>query len=413
MLFRLTSLLGLFVFLFLAWALSNNRWRVPWRTVGWGIALQIAFALFILKTPVGEGLFAAVQHGVDRLNAFAGEGSSMVFGPLAQKESLAKVFGPGAYVFAFSITATIIVVSSISALLYHWGVLQRAVHGMAWVMRRLMKTSGSESLAAATNIFLGQTESALVIRPYVEHMTQSEIMALMTIGMATIASGVMAVYAQMGVPAGHLLTASVLSAPGSLLIAKIMFPETQESQTTAAASSAVTRTTVNGIDALCQGAAEGTTLAINIVGMLIAFVAVVAMANAMFAWAQGLFGMKEPATLQHIIGWLNTPFAWLMGIPWRDCPHVGELLGQRIVLNEFIGYRFLTEQKDSLDPRSFILASYALCGFANFGSIAIQIGGIGAIAPNRRGDLARLGVRAMIGGLISCYFSAALVGVIL
>jgi CNT family concentrative nucleoside transporter len=363
---------------------------------------------------VGQAFFWACQRGVDKLNDFANEGARMVFGPLADPNALRAGFGEGnGIVFAVAVSATIIVISALSTLFYHWGILQKVVHAMAWVMQKAMGTSGSESLAAASNIFVGQTEAALLIKPYIPRMTQSELLALMTAGMATIASGVMAVYAGFGVPAGHLLTASVLSAPAALLIAKVMLPELAASETSAKASAAVERTTVNSIDALCRGAGEGVALAINVLGMLIAFVAAVALANYALEWVQRLFHVATPVTFQNIVGWLNWPFAWVMGTPTKDCALVGQILGERIVLNEFIGYLTLTKQKANLDERSFILATYALCGFANFASIAIQIGGIGALAPDRRGDLARLGLRAMVGGLLASYLTATVVGILI
>jgi CNT family concentrative nucleoside transporter len=244
-------------------------------------------------------------------------------------------------------------------------------------------------------------------------MTPSEIMALMTAGMATIATGVMVVYPRFGADAGHILIASVLSAPAALLIAKVMYPETEKSQTDAAHSASVERTSVNSIDALCRGTTDGVAMAINVMAMLIAFVAVVALANALFGWVQGLFGVAQPLTLQVVLGWLNAPFAWLIGIESKDCVLVGQTFGERIVLNEFIGYLSLGEHQAEMSPRSFILATYALCGFANFASIAIQIGGIGALAPERRADLARIGFRAMIGGLLACYLTASLVGILI
>jgi CNT family concentrative nucleoside transporter len=315
------------------------------------------------------------------------------------------------------VAATIIVISSLSTFFYHYGILQRVVHGMALVMKKTMLTSGSESLAAAANIFMGQTEAALVVKPYLARMTASEIMALMTAGMATIASGVMVVYVQMGVSAGHILTASVLSAPAALLIAKVMFPETQHSETAADASAKVEITTVNGIDALCRGASEGMNLALNVIAMLIAFVATVALVNFIMAWVQHKFGVQNPVTLQNLLGWVNAPFAWLMGAPLKDCVPFGQILGERIVLNEFIGYLDLTnlvkQNPNALDPRTVVLATYALCGFANFSSIAIQIGGIGSLAPNRRGDLAKLGLRSMVGGLLASYLTATIAGILL
>ena len=410
---RLTSLFGLIALIAIAWAFSKNRRLFPWRTVLWGVGLQFAFAIFMLKTDVGLGVFQWAQSVVVRLGDFSDQGAAMVFGPLASKEQLGAAFGEGTIVFAVSISATIILISALSSLLYHWGILQRVVHGMAWVMRKAMRTSGSESLAAASNIFLGQTEAALVIKPYLRHMTQSEIMALMTTGMATIATGVMVVYPRFGVDAGHILIASVIAAPASLVMSKVMWPETGQSETRASAPASVERTSVNSFDALCSGTSEGVMLAINVMGMLVAFVAVVALANALFAWMQQLLGVADPLTMQHVLGWLNAPFAWLMGVPAKDCALVGQALGERIVLNEFMGYLALSKNEAVLDPRSFTLATYALCGFANFSSIAIQIGGIGALAPERRGDLARIGLRAMCAGLLACYLTATVVGVLL
>jgi CNT family concentrative nucleoside transporter len=304
-------------------------------------------------------------------------------------------------------------------LLYHWGVLQRVVHGIAWVMRRAMGTSGSETLSAAANIFMGQTEAPLVIKPYIPRMTRSELQCMMVGGMATIAGGVAAVYTKLGVDAGHpnmaghLLTASVLNAPAALLISKVMLPETEESETRGVAPKDPPRLSANSIDALCRGASEGMMLSINIIAMLIAFVAVVALANYLLALPQTVFGVAEPVTFQKIFGWINAPFAWLMGIPGKDCLAVGQVLGERIVLNEFIGYVSLTNSNTIISERAFAITTYALCGFANFSSIAIQVGGIGSLAPERRVDMARLGVRAMVGGLLATYTSACIAGVLL
>jgi len=271
-------------------------------------------------------------------------------------------------------------------------------------------------------MFVGQTESALVIKLYLAGMTASEILALMTIGMATIASGIMVTYSQMGVSAGHLLTASVMSAPGALLIAKIMLPETQPSETASTSKIKTEIHTVNGIDALCRGASEGIMLSINVMAMLIAFVAVVWLVNFSLGWVQRKSGIADPLTLQTVLGWFNAPFAWLMGVPWKDCPVFGQLLGERVLLNEFYSYldlsniihnHVMNNQPADLTPRSVVLATYALCGFANFSSIAIQIGGISAIAPTRRADLARFGVRSMIGGLLSCYLSTCIAGMLI
>jgi len=416
---RLTSLLGIFVLLLVGWAISNNRRLFPWRTVIWGMVLQFGFALFILKTRVGKWIFGGAQDACDQLNLYAMKGAEMVFGPLADPKVLEPSFGTGhVFIFAITVTATIIFISTLSSLLYHWGVLQKVVASMAWVMQKCMRVSGTEALAGASNIFLGQTEAALLIKPYLSKMTQSEIMALMTTGMSTIATGVMAVYAGMpGVSAGHIITASVLGAPAGLLMAKVMWPETGQSETGERHHFAVEKTALNSIDAVCAGASEGVTLSINVMGMLIAFVALVALASALFIWPQSLLGMKSPVTLDQVLGWLNAPFAWMMGVEWKDCNFIGQLLGKRIVLNEFVGYIDLSNHvKDhpgDISERSVILASYALCGFANFSSIAIQIGGIGALAPERRHDLARIGLQSMIAGLLACYLFAAVVGVII
>src|SRR3954466_7844852 len=314
---RLISALGLVALLACAWVLSNNRKRFPWRTVIWGMALQFIFAIFILRTPVGLRLFQGAQVVMDQLNAYAYEGARMVFGPLADGDALRKVFGPaGGYVFALLVCATIILISSLSSLLYYWGALQKVVAAMAWVMMKTMRTSGSESLAGASNIFLGQTEAALVIKPYLPKMTQSEMMALMVTGFSTIATGVMAVYAGMeGLSAGHILTASVLGAPAGLLVSKVMFPETEPSETGERCHFETKRTATNSIDALCTGASEGMMLSITVMAMLVAFVALVALMNGLFAWPQTVFGLQNTVTIQQILGWINAPFAWLMGVP--------------------------------------------------------------------------------------------------
>ena len=410
MLLKLIGLLGLVAFIALAWALSLDRKRFPWRTVWSGLALQFVFAWLILRTTIGAAIFDYTNRAVDRLIGFAEEGSKMVFGPLANGKLLADKWGPeNAFIFVITVSSTIILVSAVSSLLYHYGILQRVVKGMSWVMERVMKTSGSESLAAAANIFMGQTEAPLVIKPYLAHMTRSELLAVMIPGMASIAGGVMAAYVSFGVSAGHLLTASVMSAPAALMISKIMLPETEKSETAEGATAKLELESTNGIDAICRGASEGMALSLNVMGMLIAFVAVVAMANFLISVPQTeIFKMSDPVTLQKLFGWVNAPFAWLMGVPAKDCVAVGQVLGERIVLNEFIGYLSLAKLKDTIDPRSFTIATYALCGFANFASIAIQIGGIGALAPSRRAELAQFGVRAMVGGLLACYMMATI-----
>jgi concentrative nucleoside transporter, CNT family len=409
---KLVSFLGVLVLLACAWGLSLDRKRFPVRVVLWGLGLQLTFALIILKTTFGAKFFEFAQKSVTKLNECAMEGAVLVFGTIADQKFLEAEWGVGkGVVLAISIAAMIILVSALSALFYHWGILQRVVRAMGMVMQRTMGTTGSESLAAAANIFMGQTEAPLVIKPYLKGMTRSELLALMVGGMATIAGGVMAVYVAFGASSGHLLTASVMSAPAALLIAKIMLPETEPSETALDAPLVKDKTAHNSIDALCRGATDGLFLSLNVLAMLIAFVAVVALANYLFSKFLGIFGVT--LTLQQAIGYLNAPFAWLLGVPWKDCALVGEMLGERIVLNEFVGYLHLTGAKAQLDERSFTLATYALCGFANFGSIAIQIGGIGALAPERRADFAQLGLRAMIGGLLASYLTAAIVGILI
>ncbi len=411
---KLISLLGLVVFVGVAWSISTHRKLFPWRTVAWGLGLQLLFGFFILNTDAGKRVFDFCQRVLTKLIGFADEGSKMVFGPLAKTDLLSEKLGPGnGFIFVITVAATIILVAAVSSLLYHYGVLQLIVRGTAWVMQRLMRTSGSESLAAAANIFMGQTEAPLVIRPYLPKMTRSEILAMMTGGMATIAGGVLAAYVSFGISAGHLLTASVISAPAALLIAKVMLPETEPSETAAGASAKIPRETTNGLDALCRGASEGMMLAINIMAMLIAFVAVVALANYLLSLGLRQVGVMNSTPLQTLFGWVNAPFAWLMGVPWKDCPAVGSILGERIVINEFVGYLSLSKLTATLDPRSYTLATYALCGFANFSSIAIQIGGIGSLAPTRRADLAKLGLRAMIGGLLASYLTATIAGILI
>lgn len=416
---KLVSLLGVISFVALAWGLSSHKRLFPWRTVLWGLALQASFAILILKTAWGAKVFEFATAAIQKLIAFSNEGAKFVFGPLADADALGKAFSGSNMIFGVLVTGTIIIVSTLSSLLYHWGVLQKIVHSIAWVMRKAMRTSGSETLSAAANIFMGQTEAPLLIRPYMPRMTRSEIHCMMVGGMATIAGGVAAVYAKMGADAGHpdiaghLLTASVMNAPAALLISKIMLPETEVSETSGRSPKDPPKTTVNSLDALCRGAGEGMMLSINVLAMLIAFVAVVALANYLLAAPQGWFGVAHPVTLQAMLGWVNAPFAWLMGIPLQDCVKVGGILGERIVLNEFIGYLSLTGSEAHLTDRAFIITTYALCGFANFSSIAIQVGGIGSLAPERRGDLATFGLRAMIGGLLATYTTASIAGLLI
>ncbi len=408
---KLVSVLGLFCFLGLAWVLSEGRRRFPWRAVLWGLGLQVALAALILRTTGGRALLDGFQSGVSRFIGFAGKGNELVFGALGQPSLLESKLGPGTgVILAITVTGTIILISAVSSFLYHYGILQWVVRGMAWAMRRAMGTSGAETLSAAANIFMGQTEAPLLIRPYLARMTRSEIFAMMVGGMATIAGGVLAAYVSFGIDAGHLLTASVLSAPAGLLVAKVMVPETEVSETANGGTADIPRETVNGLDALCHGAADGMKMSLNVVAMLIAFAAVIAAANWLLSTGLGWAGLTVESPLQRGLGWLNAPVAWLMGVPWKDCEAVGALLGERIVLNEFVAYLRLRELTDAIDPRSKAVATYALCGFANIGSIAMQIGGIGGLAPGRRQDLARLGLRSMLGGLLACYMTACIAG---
>lgn len=410
---RCISLLGLVVFVGVAWAMSYDRRRFPVRTVIAGLVLQFVFAFMVLRTDAGVAFFRWLDKAVDKLLSFSDKGVSMVFGPLADKALLTAKWGPdNGFIFVITVTGTIIIVSALSSLLYHYGVLQVVVRGVAWVMQKLMRTSGSESLAAAANIFMGQTEAPLVVKPYLARMTRSELMALMVPGFASIAGGVLAAYVSFGIDAGHLLTASLMSAPAALMMAKIILPETEASDTSEGADAKIEVESANGIDAVCIGATEGMKLAINVMGMLIAFVALVALFNYVLSYGLRALSIRNAAPLQTVLGWINAPFAWVMGVPWKDCGTVGGILGERIVLNEFIGYLSLAKAQPSLDPRSFTITTYALCGFANFASIAIQIGGVGALVPERRADLAALGFRAMVGGLLSCYCTACIAGLL-
>ncbi|HSK78126.1 MAG TPA: NupC/NupG family nucleoside CNT transporter [Thermoanaerobaculia bacterium] len=395
--------LGLVAMLLIAWLLSNNRRRIPWRTVITGTLLQFAFALLILKTSGGEAFFARASDLVTAFLDFSDAGARFVFG-----DNFTEHF------FAFKVLPTIIFFSSFITVLYYLNVLQWVVKGFAWVMMRIMGTSGAESLSASGNIFVGQTEAPLLIRPYVATMTNSELMAVMTGGFATIAGGVLAAYVGMGVPAGHLIAASVMSAPAALVMAKIMFPETEESLTAGEVKVAVEKPWVNVIDAAAEGAAAGLKLVLNVAAMLIAFLALIAIVNAALGQVGSWMGYPG-VTLEGVFGVLLRPLAWLMGVPWEEADEVGTLLGIKTVLNEFVGYVKMEEMVTAgqLSERSEAIATYALCGFANFSSIAIQIGGIGGIAPERKGDLARLGLRAMIAGSLACFQTATIAGMLL
>ena len=413
---KLMSLIGLVAFITLAWAISVHRDKFPWRTVLAGLALQTLIAIIMVRpSAFRDWIYNNAKISADNLIYFAQQGTQLVFGPLAKRDILLEVgFDPGnAMVLGITICGTIILVAVLSNLLYHLGILQRVVHAMAWIMQRIMRTSGSESLCTSANVFMGQTEAPLVIQPYLKGMTRSELMTMMVGGMATIAGGVFAVYAGMGVEAGHLLTASFMAAPTALYMSKILLPETEKSETADGETHDVKAQTTNGLDAMCQGAGDGMKLTINVLAMLIGFTAVIALFNYLLVLPQNWVGVASPITFDMILGWINAPFAWLMGIPWSDCEAIGQALGKRMVFTEFIGYLEITGARESLDPRSFTLATFAICGFANFASIAIQIGGIGSLAPDRRSNLAKLGLRAMAGGILVGYTNACIAGLFL
>ncbi|MEM6957990.1 MAG: nucleoside transporter C-terminal domain-containing protein [Myxococcota bacterium] len=413
---RALSFGGIFVLLFLAWTLSLDRKRFPWRIALWGVGLQLLFAVLVLKTTPGMKLFSWLNTGVVRLLEFTDAGSRFVFGSAVDE----------GFSIALNVLPTVLFFSSLMAVAYHLGLVQRIVYGIAWLMRRTMKTTGPETLSAAANIFVGQTEAPLVIKPYVASMSLSELNAVMVGGFATVAGGVLAGYVDMlrgDLPdiAGHLIAASVLSAPAALVVAKIMVPETKARSEDEVPTFKAEAIDANVIDAAARGAGEGLKLALNVGAMLLAFVALVAMVNALIGvpveLVNGLAGTSfEPWTLESILGTVFTPIAFVMGVATEDCGTVGALLGEKLVVTEFVAYGHLAEmlrEGADLQYRSVVIATYALCGFANFGSIAIQIGGIGAIAPERRSDLARLGLRAMLGGAIAACMTATVAGILL
>jgi CNT family concentrative nucleoside transporter len=410
---RLQPLVGVILIMTIAYCFSTNRRAIDRRTVAWGLALQIVFALIVLKTTAGRIVFQKLAAVINKLLDFAFVGSGMVFGPLGNKEVwprvMTTVLGPeGAQygvVFAFQVLPTIIFIAALFAILYYFGIMQFVVRAFAVGMHRVMRASGAESLNVAASIFMGQTEAPLTIRPFIPKMTESELMTIMTAGMAHISGGIMAAYILFGIKAEHLLTAVIMTAPGTLMMAKMFVPETQVPETMGSVKLEVERTDVNVIDAAGRGTSEGLSLALNVGAMLISFLALVALVNAVLGLAH--------LSLEQIFGWVFAPIAWAMGVPWRDAATVGNLLGTRMALNEFIAYAKLGPMAATLDPKSFTIATFALCGFANFSSIGIQIGGIGALAPTRRHDLARLGLRAMLAGTLANFMTATIAGFLL
>jgi len=403
---RLIGFLGIAAILGIAFLMSNNRKAINYRVVYWGLGLQITFALFILATPIGQPLFRFLDGGIRRLLSFSDSGAEFLFNALA--------IGPGnegslGFFFAFQILPTIIFFSAFMAILYHIGLMQFVVKYIARAMQKTMKTSGSETLSASANIFVGQTEAPLVIRPFVKTMTKSEFMAVMTGGFATMAGGVLAIYAKWlaDIPniAGHLMAASVMSAPAALVLAKIIYPEVEESPTQGDLNMDIEKGGGNVMEAISRGTNDGMRLAANVGAMLIAIVALVAAGNYALGWV-GL-------SIQQILGWIFSPLAFLMGVPYADIFSVGQLMGEKIVLTELVAYGHLQEMTGQLSEKSMIISSYALCGFANFASIGIQIGGIGSLAPERRGDLSQVALKAMIGGALASWLTATIAGIMI
>ncbi|MEM6639859.1 MAG: nucleoside transporter C-terminal domain-containing protein [Pseudomonadota bacterium] len=402
---RLTAFVGLFALIGIAWLCSSDRSRFPWRVVVWGVGIQFVIGVFLLVTGVGQSFFIGMSEGVTQLLGFVDKGSRFLFGPLMDT----------GFSFALNVLPGIIMLGAIFQVLYHWGVAQFVVRLVARGLSRAMGVSGVESLAAAANIFVGQTEAPLLVKPFIERMTASELFSLMTVGMATVAGSVMLAYTQMlGTDfAGHLITASLMSAPAALLIAKIMVPETGQPLTLGNTDVHIERTTVNAIDAAAEGALSALRLAANIGALLIAFVALVELVNAALGAVGALVG-QDNWSLQRLLGAVLAPFVWLMGIPWQDAQEVGSLVGIKTVANEFVAYVELGDKiaAGAISERSAVIASYALCGFANFSSIAILIGGIGGMAPGRRSEIAQFGLRAVLAGTLATHMTGCIVAML-
>jgi CNT family concentrative nucleoside transporter len=415
---RFTGLLGLIVFLSLAYALSTDRRAIRWRTVAWGLGLQVVFAFLVIKWNTGQAILHSISAVITGLLGHSADGSSLVFGRLGTP-------GDPLAVLAFAVLPTIIFVSAFFAILYHIGLMQYIIRVVAWIMQRTMGTSGAESTNVAASIFMGQTEAPLTIRPFLAGATRSELMTIMTSGMAHVSGGIMAAYISFGINAQDLLSAVIMTAPGTILIAKMLVPETEvpATQGTVHMPPNEEHKNENFIAAVARGTIDGGQLAFNVAIMLISFVALVGLFNAImlgisdFAWAIHMpgtnHGIPFPHSLNAILGVVGAPVAWLIGIPWHDCKQIGNLLGTRTMINEFVAFTQLGLLKSSLPARTFSIATFALCGFANVGSIGMQIGGIGALVPNRRNDLAALGVRAMLAGTMANLMSAAIVSMLI
>ena len=409
---RFTGILGLLTMLGLAYAFSTNRRAINKKTVAWGLGLQIVFAIFVLKVEIGRKLFQMAGDGVNWLLHFAFVGSSFVFGELgAQRSSMG-------FVFAFQVLPTVIFIAAFFAVLYHYGVMQFIIRLAAKVMTRFMGASGAESLNVAASIFMGQTEAPLTIRPFLPDLTRSELMTVMTSGMAHVSGGIMAAYIAFGIEPKHLLSAVIMTAPGTILMSKMLVPETEVPKTAGRVVMSEEEVSEekkeNLLGAIARGTTDGLGLALNIAAMLISFLALIALANGIMGEVHNLHRMGWfPSSLQQVFGTLFAPVAWVIGIPWHDCRAIGNLLGTRMVLNELVAFSMLGPQRAILDPRSFTIATFALCGFANLSSIGIQLGGIGALAPNKRGELAKLGIRAMLAGTMANLMSASIAGMLL
>ena len=402
---RLTGVLGIAAILGLAYLFSTDRRAIKLKTVAWGLGLQLALGLFVLRAHSGQVLFGALGAAAKHLLDFSYVGSAFVFGELGKADSSLGL------IFAFQVLPTIIFIAAFFAVLYHLGVMQIIIRAAAWVMTVIMGASGAESLNVAASIFMGQTEAPLTIRPFLPKLTKSELMTVMTSGMAHISGGMMAAYIRVGgADAKSLLTAVIMTAPGTLLMAKMLVPETEQPLTAGHVQMPATEKESNVLGAIARGTVDGLHLALNVGAMLIVFLALLALLNAMMGWVHIHVGWF-PYNLQEVLGWIFSPIAWLIGIPWRDASTIGNLLGTRMVLNEFVAFAQLGTMKGSLDPRSFTIATFALCGFANFSSIGIQIGGIGALAPEQRDQLAKFGIRAMLAGTMANLISASIVGI--
>jgi CNT family concentrative nucleoside transporter len=405
---RFTGILGLLTMLGLAYAFSTNRRAIRMKTVAWGLGLQVAFAIFVLKIEFGRMLFQRAGDAVNRLLSYAFVGSEFVFGGLGKRGS------PMGFYFAFQVLPTVIFIAAFFAVLYHYGIMQVIIKLAARVMTRVMGASGAESLNVAASIFMGQTEAPLTIRPFLPDLTRSELMTVMTSGMAHVSGGIMAAYIAYGIEPKHLLSAVIMTAPGTILMAKMLVPETEQPRTAGKVVMIEEEQTEksNVLGAIARGTTDGLHLALNIAAMLIAFLALIALLNGIFGGIHNYIAWF-PASLERVLGAVFAPIAWLIGIPRHDCLAIGNLLGTRMVLNELVAFSMLGPQKAMLDPRSFTIATFALCGFANLSSIGIQLGGIGALAPNKRGELARLGIRAMLAGTMANLMSASIAGMLL